>query len=445
GDKTTEPSATAATLVKSEAEYSTWNADMLHAGDILEASGIPSDVAASGTFAGGQVNLLGYYSWGSNDDQFNSDAYESLEFAPGAIGDTAVSTSARTFLPATGGQTLITDLIAQGITGVRGYVNEPLLNAISSPTIDLSFYLSGYTLAESFYAGSKYVGWEDINIGDPLCAPYFGANVSLTTPTQASAYNNSSGGVQTESCAESALDVGYINSGDYTVYHHVPLNGVSSFIARVASGGPGGDIQITLDSPSGTVIGTCPVPATGDWQTWTTETCGISGASGTHNLYLVFSGASGFLFNFQWFALKQTAIPRQLTPGATVSLQAMDNGAYVSTGTNGAPTLAADSATAGSTEKYLVVDAGNGNIALQSVANGEYVSVDNGSSSPLSADQTSIGPDTTFTEIDVGGNNVALLSMANGLYPSADLGQDDQVWAESISVSPAETFNITLY
>ena len=105
-----------------------------------------------------------------NDQKFSSDAYELLTFEPGSIGDTAVSTSARTFLPTTGGQSLIADLIAHGITGVKGYTDEPLLQAVTSPSIGVErYFVSGYTLAESFYAASRFVGWEDVVIGDPLC------------------------------------------------------------------------------------------------------------------------------------------------------------------------------------------------------------------------------------------------------------------------------------
>ena len=46
---------------------------------------------------GGYKNLMGYYSWGSNDLKFDKRAYNSLGFAPGGIAETAVSTSARTF------------------------------------------------------------------------------------------------------------------------------------------------------------------------------------------------------------------------------------------------------------------------------------------------------------------------------------------------------------
>jgi hypothetical protein len=43
------------------------------------------------------------------------------------------------------------------------------------------------------------------------------------------------------------------------------------------------------------------VSGTGGWQTYTTKTCSISGANGVHNLYLKFTGGSGFLFNVNWF------------------------------------------------------------------------------------------------------------------------------------------------
>jgi hypothetical protein len=63
---------------------------------------------------------------------------------------------------------LIADLIAHGVTGIKGYVDEPLLQAVASPSITLDRYSRGFTMAESFYAASRFVGWEDIVIGDPL-------------------------------------------------------------------------------------------------------------------------------------------------------------------------------------------------------------------------------------------------------------------------------------
>jgi uncharacterized protein (TIGR03790 family) len=152
-----------------ELNFNEYNADMQRAAEILQSRGIPVELDRTDNFVGGRSGLLGYVSWGSNDRHYRVDAYHSLRFAPGAICDTAVSTSARTFLPTEGGQSLIADLIGQGITGVKGYTDEPLLQAVASPSILFDRYTRGWTLAESFYAASRFVGWEDIVVGDPLC------------------------------------------------------------------------------------------------------------------------------------------------------------------------------------------------------------------------------------------------------------------------------------
>lgn len=173
GDKATQPGPITVTDIPRESDYSEFNADMLHAHDVLEQRGIPNELDLSDTFVGQRESLLGYFSWGSNDGRYSAPAYQSLTFAPGSLSDTAVSTSARTFLPTQGGQSLLADLIAHGLTCGKGYSDEPLLQAIASPTIALDRYTSGYTMAESFYAASHFVAWEDIVIGDPLCCPYF--------------------------------------------------------------------------------------------------------------------------------------------------------------------------------------------------------------------------------------------------------------------------------
>jgi uncharacterized protein (TIGR03790 family) len=155
-----------------EMAYNEWDADLVVAGQKLEAKKIPVMVDRTDVFIGRKSGLAGYASWGSNDPKFDAAGYLMLRFDPGAIAETAVSTSARTFLPTTGGQSLIVDLIKGRITGAKGYCDEPLLQAVASPTVLFDRYTSGWTLAESFYAASRFVGWEDIVIGDPLCSPY---------------------------------------------------------------------------------------------------------------------------------------------------------------------------------------------------------------------------------------------------------------------------------
>ena len=303
GDKTKFPLAVPSTNVTTEEPWGDWHGDMLRLSDILEATGIPHITAITQKFVGDQSNLLGYFSYGSNDDHFDSNAYQSLRFAPGSFCDTAVSTSARTFLPTSGGQSLMADLIAHGLTCCQGYAGEPILDGISSPTIDMTHYLTGYTMAESFYAATKYIGWEGVCLGDPLCCPYAGQK--LIVPTPAASFSASSSGVKTEGCSESGQDVGSISNGDYTAYSGVNLTGASRFVARIASRGPGGNIEIRLDSPKGRLIGTCPAPPTGDWQSWTTQTCALTRKTrGVHQLFLVYTGGDGNLFNVEWFALR---------------------------------------------------------------------------------------------------------------------------------------------
>lgn len=109
-------------------------------------------------------------------------------------------------------------------------------------------------------------------------------------------------GINTEPCTEGGMDVGYIQNGSWIRVRGVDFgSGASSFIARVASATSGGNIELRLDHTNGTLVGTCPVSGTGGWQTWTTRSCAVSGASGVHDLYLRFTGGSGYLFNVNWW------------------------------------------------------------------------------------------------------------------------------------------------
>ncbi len=169
--KENPPVRDTARIVK-ESVYGGYNADMQLAADTLKARKLPYTLDTTNVFKGHVNGLMGYISWGSNDGHYDSLSYVSLGFNPGAIAETAVSTGARTFLPASGGQSLIADLIHKGVTGIKGYSDEPLLQAVALPSILYARYTAGWTLAESYYAASNLVGWEDIVIGDPLCRAY---------------------------------------------------------------------------------------------------------------------------------------------------------------------------------------------------------------------------------------------------------------------------------
>ncbi len=133
-------------------------------------------------------DVLGYYSWGSNDPASKVRAPK-LGFVPGALVATFVSSDARTFEepPATwtigsgddrstffagSPQSLIGDLIRAGATGGAGHVAEPYLDATIRPQVLFPAYMAGFNLAEAYYLAMPYLSWQTVVIGDPLCAPF---------------------------------------------------------------------------------------------------------------------------------------------------------------------------------------------------------------------------------------------------------------------------------
>ncbi|SDE15683.1 glycoside hydrolase family 43 protein [Glycomyces harbinensis] len=109
-------------------------------------------------------------------------------------------------------------------------------------------------------------------------------------------------GVETEPASGGGMNVGWIENGDSIKVEGAAFGtGASSFTARVASATAGGTIELRLDGPNGTRVGTCSVSGTGGWQNWANVTCPVSGATGNHDLYLKFTGGSGYLYNVDWW------------------------------------------------------------------------------------------------------------------------------------------------
>lgn len=115
-----------------------------------------------------------------------------------------------------------------------------------------------------------------------------------------------SSGVKTEPCSEGGMNVCDIDDMDYIKVKGVDFGaGAASFRAAVASETDGGVVEIRLDSLEGPLVGTCAVPGTGAWQTWTTSYCTVHVASGVHDLFLIFSGGDGKLLNLDWWQFQR--------------------------------------------------------------------------------------------------------------------------------------------
>ncbi|MDG9677053.1 ThuA domain-containing protein [Micromonospora sp. DH14] len=108
----------------------------------------------------------------------------------------------------------------------------------------------------------------------------------------------------TKAGANGGQTIGYIDPGDWAAYNGVNLTGVTSFTARVVSGGAGGTIQVRTGSATGPVLGSVAVPNTGSWTTFANVTTALSNVpSGTQNLYLTFTGSGTGLFDVDDFTL----------------------------------------------------------------------------------------------------------------------------------------------
>jgi uncharacterized protein (TIGR03790 family) len=134
-----------------------------------------------------QRDVIAYGSWGSNDRN-RKRRFVGFQWLPGAIMTEYVSTNGRTFARPPdhwtisswaaadqpkwfhgSPQTLSADYLQEGATGASGHVDEPFLGFCPRPDLLFPAYLSGRTLAESYYLAIPAVSWMNIVIGDPLC------------------------------------------------------------------------------------------------------------------------------------------------------------------------------------------------------------------------------------------------------------------------------------
>jgi glucosylceramidase len=131
--------------------------------------------------------------------------------------------------------------------------------------------------------------------------------IAATAQIQGSSYS-SENGLQTENTGDSTgeYDLGYITAGAYAAYNNVDFGAsgsVSTVNVRTASAGNGGTATFYLDSMTSTPIATVALPVTGGWQTWQTVSASVTGVSGVHTLYVVFSGggSTDSISNVNWF------------------------------------------------------------------------------------------------------------------------------------------------
>jgi uncharacterized protein (TIGR03790 family) len=196
------------------------------------------------------------------------------QWLPGSLAETYVSTGGRSFNYGTGyGQSLVADIIRDGVTGIKGYVYEPFLSAIAHPDLLFDAYTQGFNLAESYYQASAYLSWMDVVVGDPKLAPY---NPRILS------------------------DLALI-SGNITFSDPTPQSGsVIDIFANIENLGPTNASSVEIefyvgDPQTGTLIGTETINVEG-WETnLTSISWDTTGYVDGHNITVVVDGPD-FIF-----------------------------------------------------------------------------------------------------------------------------------------------------
>jgi hypothetical protein len=200
------------------------------------------------------------------------------------------------------------------LLGSGNYNYEQLVKGIGDDAISSIHIAPGYQVtlfADSNYSGASTVVTGNVDdLGNlnhqtsSLKIEKISTNPTPSPTIQAESYSGSKG-VLTHSAGTGTV-VGNINSGSWLSYDNVDFGtGKTKFIASVGMDPShvtiDKQLELRLDSPTGTIIGTFTINSTGGWDTYATQTCSVSGASGIHKLYIVSKGSGDGFGNIDWF------------------------------------------------------------------------------------------------------------------------------------------------
>lgn len=108
-------------------------------------------------------------------------------------------------------------------------------------------------------------------------------------------------GLKTKSNASGGIYVTAVHINDYIRVREVDFKkGAKSFEVSAASVS-GGKIEIRLGNVDGQLLGVCDIHSTGGAETWKTFTTNVKKVKGVHDLYFVFKGGEGELFNLDYW------------------------------------------------------------------------------------------------------------------------------------------------
>lgn len=117
-------------------------------------------------------------------------------------------------------------------------------------------------------------------------------------------------GIQTEENASASgfANIGFVENGDYIMFRKVDFGTGARSLSAVLSGNAAG-IELYLDGMSGSPDASVQFAGTSGYDDYQTVSWTIPTLSGQHNLYLRFTGGSGYLLNADSFVFGRDALP----------------------------------------------------------------------------------------------------------------------------------------
>ncbi|MFV0289799.1 MAG: pectinesterase family protein [Mangrovibacterium sp.] len=310
----------------------------------------------------------------SNDKSFSSLGLSESPFLDAANGDFSFTSSSPLAKASSTGGVIgdpewLTEVVPEEVEVVLGVKEE------GQGTIDKSTgnYVLGSTQTVTATAseGYDFVNWVDaagtelttdnpyafiVAEGVTIYAVFKEAEPELKlmmTRYEGESFSESQGArAEANASLSGGGNVGYITNGTWIKFSNFTFTEHDLRIDFVASGTSGGQVEYRLDAVDGTLIATAAVAPTAGWTDFKVNSAAISNVTGTHDLYLLFSGGSGYLFNLDYFEIgtynpdaefytlttnatpseaglvKQSALGTEFSSGTEVTLTAEDNFGY---------------------------------------------------------------------------------------------------------------------
>ena len=241
------------------------------------------------------------------------------------------------------------------------------------------------------------------------------------------------GGQQGAQTENNGTDVGFIEGGDVLWYSGIVMDGESTLTLHYAKGVDGGTVEVRLDSPTGTLLGTFAPASSGSWTTWQDGKVTLSAATGSHALYLVAVGSTAGILNLDWIELSGSSTSTDSAP-----LFHLNHLGFDSVGPKHAVVEGVDSL-----DRYFVVDANHAAVwcgSLTGVAfstwgsNHSFYSIDFTELTRPGHYRVQVG-NAVSDEFEIGDAQLFASTFASVLgYFKASRADDPDVWAADASV-----------